>query len=161
VTHSATALSHPQRRTRPTEPVGLYDPAFEHDSCGVAFVARLNREPSHETLERALRALENLEHRGAAGADPLTGDGAGMLLQLPDEFFRAVAGRELPPAGSYGVCVAFLPRGEEERRAELEHILETAVEEEGQRVLCWRDVPMELEHIGNSAREAAPIVRQS
>ena len=160
MTHSATALSHPQRRTRPTEPVGLYDPAFEHDSCGVAFVARLNGEPSHETLERALRALANLEHRGAAGADPLTGDGAGMLLQLPDEFFRAVAGRELPPAGAYGVCVAFLPRGEEERRAELEHILETAVEEEGQRVLCWRDVPMELEHIGYTAREAAPIVRQ-
>jgi glutamate synthase domain-containing protein 2/glutamate synthase domain-containing protein 1/glutamate synthase domain-containing protein 3 len=160
VTLSATESSHPQRRHRPTEPVGLYDPAFEHDSCGVAFVARLNGEPSHETLQRALRALENLEHRGAAGADPLTGDGAGMLLQLPDEFFRAVVGRELPMAGAYGVCVAFLPRGDEERRAELEHVLETAVEEEGQRVICWRDVPMELEHIGHTAREAAPVVRQ-
>jgi glutamate synthase domain-containing protein 2/glutamate synthase domain-containing protein 1/glutamate synthase domain-containing protein 3 len=140
--------------------VGLYDPAFEHDSCGVAFVARLNGEPSHETLQRALRALENLEHRGAAGADPLTGDGAGMLLQLPDEFFRGVIDRELPPAGAYGVCVAFLPRGDEKRRDELEHVLETAVVEEGQRVICWRDVPMELEHIGYTAREAAPVVRQ-
>jgi len=159
VTLSATPSPHP-RRARPTEPVGLYDPAFEHDSCGVAFVARLNGEPSHETLERAIRALENLEHRGATGADPLTGDGAGILLQLPDEFFRAVVGRELPPAGAYGVCVAFLPRGDEERRAELEHILETAVEEEGQRVIAWRDVPMELQHIGYTAREAAPIVKQ-
>jgi glutamate synthase (NADPH/NADH) large chain/glutamate synthase (ferredoxin) len=138
----------------------LYDPTFEHDSCGVAFVARLNGEPSHETLERAIRALENLEHRGAAGADPLTGDGAGMLLQLPDEFFRGVITKELPPAGAYGACVAFLPRGDEERRAELEHCLETAVEEEGQRVIAWRDVPMELEHIGYTAREAAPVVRQ-
>ena len=157
MTHSATGSFHPRRRQRPTEPVGLYDPAFEHDSCGVAFVARLNGEPSHETLQRAVRALENLEHRGAAGADPLSGDGAGMLLQLPDEFFRGVIGRELPPAGAYGVCVAFLPRGDEERRDELEHILETAVEEEGQRVICWRDVPMQLEHIGYTAREAAPI----
>ena len=89
--------------------MGLYDPAFEHDSCGVAFVARLNGVPSHETIERAIRALENLEHRGATGADPLTGDGAGMLLQLPDEFFRAVIDAELPPAGAYGVAVCFLP----------------------------------------------------
>ena len=90
MTPSATPPDHPPRRQRPTEPVGLYDPAFEHDSCGVAFVARLNGEPSHETLERAVKALANLEHRGAVGADPRTGDGAGILLQLPDEFFRAV-----------------------------------------------------------------------
>ncbi len=159
MTHSATESFDP-RRARPTEPVGLYDPAFEHDSCGVAFVARLTGEPSHETLVRALRALENLEHRGAAGADPLSGDGAGILLQLPDEFFRAVAGRELPPPGAYGVCVAFLPRGDEERREELERIVESAVVEEGQRILCWRDVPMGLEHIGHTARAAAPVVRQ-
>jgi glutamate synthase (NADPH/NADH) large chain/glutamate synthase (ferredoxin) len=159
VTQSATPSPHP-RRARPTEPIGLYDPAFEHDSCGVAFVARLNGEPSHETLERAVTALENLEHRGAVGADPRTGDGAGVLLQLPDEFFRAVIPHELPPYGAYGVCVAFLPRGDEERRSELEHILESAVEAEGQRIVYWRDVPMELEHVGNSAREVAPVVRQ-
>jgi len=126
----------------------------------VAFVARLNGVPTHETLDRALRALGNLEHRGAVGADPRTGDGAGILLQLPDEFFRAVIEEPLPPAGAYGACVAFLPRGNEERRIELERILERAVEAEGQRVLCWREVPMELEHVGASAREVAPIVKQ-
>jgi glutamate synthase domain-containing protein 2/glutamate synthase domain-containing protein 1/glutamate synthase domain-containing protein 3 len=154
--------SHPpdnRIRRRPTERVGLYDPAFEHDSCGVAFVARLNGEPSHETLVRALTALENLEHRGAAGADPLTGDGAGMLLQLPDEFFRAVAEEELPAAGTYGVAVCFLPR-DDGPRAELERVLVAAVEGEGQRVICWRDVPMELDTIGVTAREVAPLVRQ-
>ena len=101
-------------RQRPTEPVGLYDPGYEHDACGVAFVARLSGEPSHETVQRAITALENLEHRGAAGADPNTGDGAGMLLQLPDELLRGVIGAELPPAGRYGVAVCFLPQ---ERRA--------------------------------------------
>jgi glutamate synthase domain-containing protein 2/glutamate synthase domain-containing protein 1/glutamate synthase domain-containing protein 3 len=140
--------------------VGLYDPAFEHDACGVAFVARLNGAPSHETIERAVRALENLEHRGATGADPLTGDGAGMLLQLPDEFFRAVIDEELPPAGAYGVAVCFLPADDAERRAELEQLLVATVEGEGQRVIAWRDVPMELESIGETARESAPVVRQ-
>jgi glutamate synthase domain-containing protein 2/glutamate synthase domain-containing protein 1/glutamate synthase domain-containing protein 3 len=158
VTHSATPDQ--PRRTRPTAPIGLYDPAFEHDSCGVAFVARLNGIPTHETIERALTALANLEHRGAAGADPLTGDGAGILLQLPDEFFRAVLEEELPPAGAYGVCVAFLPKDDAGRRVELEQTLVEAVEREGQRVIGWRDVPMHLDTIGATAREAAPIVRQ-
>ncbi len=160
MTHSATP-SHPKNpRRRPTAPVGLYDPAFEHDSCGVAFVARLNGIASHETIVRALTALENLEHRGAAGADPLTGDGAGMLLQLPDEFFRAVIAEELPPAGAYGVCVCFLPSDDADRRAELQQTLVDAIEGEGQRVICWRDVPMELAQVGVTAREAAPVVRQ-
>src|ERR1044072_527450 len=87
---------------RPTRPVGLYDPQYEHDACGVAFVARLNGEPSHETVRRAVVALANLEHRGAAGADPNTGDGAGILLQMPDELLRGVVGSELPPPGAYG-----------------------------------------------------------
>jgi glutamate synthase domain-containing protein 2/glutamate synthase domain-containing protein 1/glutamate synthase domain-containing protein 3 len=156
--HKSTSSPYPRRR--PTAPIGLYDPAFEHDSCGVAFVARLNGEPSHEAIERALRALENLEHRGATGADPLTGDGAGLLIQLPDEFFRGVIAEELPPAGAYGVCVCFLPRQDEKRRAELEQVLVDTVEAEGQRVVTWRDVPMSLEEIGVTAREAAPAVRQ-
>ncbi len=174
MTHSATPSHNlnkdirPERaagpatpvRSRPTEPVGLYDPAFEHDSCGVAFVARLSGVPTHETLVRALSVLDNLEHRGATGADPLTGDGAGMLLQLPDEFFRVAVAEELPPPGAYGVAVCFLPREDTERRVELQRILVEAVEAEGQRVICWRDVPMELDTIGTSAREVAPIVRQ-
>ena len=89
--------------------VGLYDPAYEHDACGVALVAHLDAVPSHETIVRALTALANLEHRGAAGADGLTGDGAGILMQLPDAFFRAVLDAELPPLGRYGVAVCFLP----------------------------------------------------
>src|SRR5688500_2677713 len=111
------------RRTRPSGPVGLYDPTYEHDACGVAFVARLDGVPSHETVQRAIVALENLEHRGAAGADPNTGDGAGILLQLPDEFFRAVIGPRLPAAGAYGVAVCFLP-ADEARREELEQLLQ-------------------------------------
>src|SRR6266571_1465846 len=92
------------------KPQGLYDPAFEHDSCGVAFVARLDGSRSHETIVRALAALENMEHRGAAGADAESGDGAGILMQLPDEFLRASAGFDLPKRGRYGVAVCFLPQ---------------------------------------------------
>src|SRR6058998_305882 len=102
--------------------VGLYDPAFEHDACGVAFVARLDGKPSHETLQRALKALANLEHRGAAGADASTGDGAGILVQIPDSFFRGAMDAELPAAGRYGVAVSFLPH-EPGRRKALERLL--------------------------------------
>ena len=123
------------RMPRPTQPVGLYDPSYEHDACGVAFVARLDGKPTHETVRRAVVALENLEHRGAAGADPNTGDGAGILLQMPDAFVRAVLDEDLPPPGAYGVCVCFLPQ-DAERRAELEALLERTVEAEGQRVVA-------------------------
>ena len=115
------------RMPRPTQPVGLYDPSYEHDACGVAFVARLDGKPTHETVRRAVVALENLEHRGAAGADPNTGDGAGILLQMPDAFMRAVLDEDLPPPGAYGVCVCFLPQ-DAERRAELEALLERTVD---------------------------------
>ena len=98
---------------------GLYRAEYEHDACGVAFVARLDATPLHETVRRALEALENLEHRGAAGADPDTGDGAGILMQIPDAFFRGVVGAALPAPGRYGVAVCFLPR-EADLRAELE-----------------------------------------
>src|SRR6476620_3853490 len=115
---------------------GLYDPAFEHDACGVAFVARLDAQPTHEAVTRALTALENLEHRGAAGADADTGDGAGILVQMPDAFLRGVAGLSLPPRGAYGVAVCFLPQ-KASRRREFERLLEETVEAEGQRVLGW------------------------
>src|SRR5439155_19771229 len=113
----------------------------------------------HETLERALGALANLEHRGAAGADASTGDGAGILVQLPDAFFRAALEAELPPPGRYGVAVCFLPH-EPERRAELEQLLEATVAEEGQSVVGWRDVPVDDRHVGTTAGGAAPLIRQ-
>ncbi|WP_037410149.1 glutamate synthase large subunit [Candidatus Solirubrobacter pratensis] len=144
---------------RPSGRIGLYDPSYEHDACGVAMVAKLDGLPSHETVRRAIVALENLEHRGAAGADPNTGDGAGMLLQLPDEFLRGVLSEDLPPPGAYGVCVCFLPR-EHERRAELERLLTDAVEAEGQRVVGWRDVPVDKDYVGITANLYAPYVKQ-
>src|SRR5215210_5525478 len=147
-----------RRTARPTQPVGLYDPSYEHDACGVAMVARLGGEPSHETVQRAIVALENLEHRGAAGADPNTGDGAGMLLQMPDELLRGVIGPDLPPAGRYGVAVCFLPQ-EEERRRELERLLTEAVEGEGQRIVTWRDVPVEKDYVGITANWFAPYIK--
>ncbi len=138
---------------------GLYDPAFEHDACGVAFVARLDGTRSHEPIAQALRALEHLEHRGAAGADAETGDGAGILVQLPDAFLRATAGFELPPQGRYGVAVCFLPQ-EELRRRELEQLLERTVAAEGQVVLGWRDIPVDRGRAGAHAGLFAPLMRQ-
>ena len=146
------------RTQRPTGPVGLYDPRYEHDACGVAFVARLSGDPSHETVQRAIVALENLEHRGAAGADPNTGDGAGILLQMPDELMRGLVGDELPPQGAYGVCVCFLPQ-DEARRAELEQLLESAVTSEGQRVVGWRDIPVDKDYVGITANFYAPYIK--
>src|SRR5829696_5446824 len=147
------------RMPRPTQPVGLYDPSYEHDACGVAFVARLDGKPTHETVRRAVVALENLEHRGAAGADPNTGDGAGILLQMPDAFVRAVLDEDLPPPGAYGVCMCFLPQ-DAERRAELEALLERTVEAEGQGVVAWRDVPVDKDYVGITSNFFAPYVKQ-
>ena len=145
--------------TNPPGAVGLYDPRFEHDACGVGMVARLDNEPTHEVVTRAITALENLEHRGASGADPTTGDGAGILMQMPDELMRATCGFELPPAGSYGVLMCFLPR-DDSQRAELESLVERTVEDEGQRLLGWRDVPVDPEHTGRVAGACRPTVRQ-
>jgi len=114
---------------------------------------------SHETIERALRALENLEHRGAAGADADTGDGAGILVQVPDAFLRASVPFELPAAGRYGIAVCFLPQ-QAARRQELERLFEDTVEAEGQTVLGWRDVPVRRTEAGSQARLFAPVIRQ-
>ena len=141
------------------EAVGLYDPAFEHDACGIAFVARPDGARSHETIVHALRALENLEHRGAAGADADTGDGAGILVQMPDAFLRETVPFELPPVGRYGVAVCFLPH-DATRRLELEQLLADAVVAEGQSVLGWRDVPVHRNEAGAQARAFAPVIRQ-
>src|SRR6478609_4106389 len=137
---------------------GLYDPTFEHDACGVAFVAKLDGVPSHESVTRALDAVERLEHRGAAGADAATGDGAGILIQLPHAFFEDELGRELRPGG-YGVAVCFLPR-DVRRAADLEALLAHVVEAEGQHVLGWRDVPVSGGHAGATAQLFAPRIRQ-
>jgi glutamate synthase (NADPH) large chain len=144
---------------KPPQAAGLYHPENEHDACGVAFVAKVTEGADHGVVRRALYALENLEHRGAAGADPTTGDGAGILLQLPDAFLRAVAGRELPPAGRYGVGVCFFPHDEDDRDR-LTALVERVVEQEGQHVLGWRDVPVDPEHVGRDAGRAAPFIRQ-
>ncbi|HEY1592990.1 MAG TPA: glutamate synthase large subunit [Solirubrobacteraceae bacterium] len=146
-------------RTAPPGATGLYDPANEHDSCGIALVAKLWGEASHVVVEKALDALGNLEHRGAEGADPSTGDGAGILLQIPDAFFRgAVAGVELPSPGRYGVGVCYLPT-DAERRLALEQLIEDTIAGEGQRAIWWRDVPVDDQHVGSTARLSAPVIR--
>src|ERR1700753_4253512 len=128
------------RRLTPPGATGLYDRANEHDGCGIALVAKLWGEASHAVVEKALDALENLEHRGAEGADPNTGDGAGILIQIPDAFLRgAAAGVVLAPPGRYGVGVCYLP-SDPERRVVLEQLIEETIETEGQRALWWRDV---------------------
>src|SRR5262249_33394164 len=146
-------------RLAPQGASGLYDPSNEHDACGIALVAKLWGEASHAVVEKALDALENLEHRGAEGADPNTGDGAGILLQIPDAFFRAVVGVELPVPGRYGVGVCYLPT-DPERRLALEQLIEETIAAEGQRAIWWRDVPIDERHVGDTARLAAPVIRQ-
>jgi glutamate synthase domain-containing protein 2/glutamate synthase domain-containing protein 1/glutamate synthase domain-containing protein 3 len=146
-------------RLAPPGATGLYDPNNEHDACGIALVAKLWGEASHAVVEKALDALGNLEHRGAEGADPNTGDGAGILIQIPDAFIRAVAGVGLPPPGRYGVGVCYLPT-DPERRAELEQLVEETVASEGQQVIRWRDVPVDERYVGDTARLSAPVIRQ-
>ena len=143
-------------------PVGMYNPDYEHDSCGVGFVARLGEETTHEVVEKAVKVLVNLEHRGAVGGDKATGDGAGLLLQMPHEFMVEEAkklGVELPGAGEYAVGMVFLPKdaGLAERcRVALEDIAKA----EGARVLGWRDVPTDTGDIGQFARETEPDFEQ-
>jgi len=147
------------RTDNPPRGTGLYDPAYEHDACGIGLVARLDAVPSHETVRRALAALSNLEHRGASGADAETGDGAGILLQVPDALFRAELGPSLPQPGAYGVGALFLPT-DDGRRAEVESIVERVVRSEGQRVVAWRDVPVDLSVPGTAATAVMPRIRQ-
>ncbi len=138
---------------------GLYDPRFEHDACGVAFVATLTGEASHDIVAKALTALRNLDHRGAAGAEVNSGDGAGILLQVPDAFLRAVVDFDLPGPGSYAVGTAFLEGGADEV-AKTRQQVEDLAEAEGLTVLGWRDVPVDPDLLGATARAVVPVFSQ-
>jgi glutamate synthase (NADPH/NADH) large chain len=141
---------------------GLYEPQMEHDACGVGFVAHIKGEKSRDIVEEALEVLRRLSHRAACGADPETGDGAGILLQLPHRFFKAEGlrlGFDMPRRRRYAVGQVFLPP-DRAQRASCEQILEDVVNAEGQRVLGWRDVPTDTKHVGKTAREVMPVLRQ-
>ncbi|MFE3290740.1 glutamate synthase large subunit [Rhodococcus sp. NPDC059234] len=140
-------------------PQGLYDPANEHDACGVAFVVDMHGRRSRDIVDKAITALVNLEHRGAAGSEPNTGDGAGILLQVPDSFFRAVVDFELPAEGAYATGIAFLPQAHDDLD-EAVAAVERIVVEEGLQVLGWREVPTDDSSLGALARDAMPTFRQ-
>ncbi|WP_416357742.1 glutamate synthase large subunit [Aureimonas phyllosphaerae] len=149
-----TAMGAVKPRRLP-EAQGLYDPANESDACGVGFIAHMKNQKSHSIIEKGLKILHNLEHRGAVGADPLMGDGAGMLVQIPHDFFQAemaAQGVELPEAGHYGVGFVFMPQ-DEARRLHFKTIFEAAAAEEGCTVIGWRDVPVD-----NSSLSKAPEI---
>jgi glutamate synthase (NADPH/NADH) large chain len=148
---------HPLHHFPP--PQGLYDGQHEHDACGVAFVATLTGVASHEIVAKALTALRNLDHRGAAGAEVNSGDGAGILTQVPDEFLRAVVDFELPPLQSYAVGTAFLP-GDCEQVAKTRTRIEELAAEEGLAVLGWRSVPINPDSLGHTARSVMPTFLQ-
>jgi glutamate synthase (NADPH/NADH) large chain len=149
------ALTRPERQ-------GLYDPQNEHDACGVGFVCHIRGAKSHEIVEQGLLLLKNLTHRGAVGADPKASDGAGLLVQIPDRFFREEMARQsvkLPPFGQYGVGMVFLPR-EPASRLACEYEIERAIKDEGQVVLGWRDVPVDNSDLGESVAALEPVIRQ-
>ncbi len=143
-------------------PRGLYDPAHEHDACGVGFICHVKNRKSHDVVVQGLEILENLTHRGAVGADPKAGDGAGILIQIPDAFLRAECadlGFDLPEPGAYGVGMLFLPRDDAARRICEAH-LEKVVAEQGLTVLGWRDVPTDNADLGAAVLPSEPVVRQ-
>ncbi len=141
---------------------GLYDPANEHDACGLGFVASIRGEKSHSIVEKGIEVLTHLEHRGACGCDPETGDGAGVLIQIPHEFFArecANQGMSLPEPGGYAVGMVFLPVGKLER-LQCEGVVEKISQEEGLEVLGWRDTPVNGTAIGRVARGSQPYIEQ-
>jgi len=141
---------------------GLYEPFYEHDACGVGFVANLSGETTHTIIRQGLQVLENLEHRGACGCDPDTGDGAGILLQIPHRLFQREAESlkfALPNKDEYGVGMMFLPHDAADRKRCTE-IIEKIIVDEGQSVLGWREVPRDSDHIGYIAREGEPVIAQ-
>ena len=142
---------------------GLYDPRAEHDACGVGFVAHIKGHRSHAIVEQGLKILANLDHRGAVGADKLMGDGAGILIQIPDEYYRtemAALGVTLPQPGEYGVGIIFLPKEHASRLACVQEV-ERAIKAEGQVLLGWRDVPVDREMpMSPAVRKKEPVIKQ-
>jgi glutamate synthase (NADPH/NADH) large chain len=149
-------MGSPQRQ-------GLYDPRNEHDSCGVGFVANIKGRKSHDVISDGLQILVNLDHRGAVGADPLVGDGAGILIQIPDALYRDWAngaGVNLPPAGEYAVAMCFMPRDPDAREVaigQFEHFLKV----EKQPLIGWRDVPIDTAGLGAAVLAQMPVIRQA
>ena len=143
-------------------PQGLYDPAHEHDACGIGFVASIRGEKSHQIIEQGIQVLINLTHRGACGCDPETGDGAGLLIQIPHKFFAReceTLGFTLPAPGEYAVGMTFLPV-EKHPRLNCEGVLERIIREEGLSTLGWRDTPVNGDAIGRVARASQPYIQQ-
>src|SRR5262245_53264835 len=141
---------------------GLYDPQFEHDACGVGFVVDIAGRKSNDIARKALQVLVNLQHRGAKGCEANTGDGAGILIQIPHEFLKAECkglGINLPAPGNYGVGMAMLPRDSHTQRWAKE-LIEAAIKRAGQTVIGWRDVPTNNEPIGDSAKAVEPMFKQ-
>ena len=141
---------------------GLYDPIFERDACGVGLVANVTGSRTHDILDKGIEVLVNLAHRGATGSDPLTGDGAGILIQIPDKFFQNQSfplGIKLPKYGDYGVGMIFLPP-KEENQEECQALIEKIVTQEGQIFLGWRDVPTDNAGIGYVATDSQPAIKQ-
>ncbi|NBD20391.1 glutamate synthase subunit alpha [Aquabacterium fontiphilum] len=162
VSDAATSAIATREEIQAAAEFGMYTNA-EHDACGVGFVAHIKGQKAHSIVQQGLKILENIDHRGAVGADPLMGDGAGLLIQIPDEFYRAEMskqGVELPPPGEYGVGMIFLPKESASRQA-CEQELERAIKAEGQVLLGWRDVPVDREMpMSPLVREKEPVIRQ-
>ncbi|WP_338742517.1 glutamate synthase large subunit [Actinomadura luteofluorescens] len=156
---AAAALTPDGRAPGRPQPQGLYDPANEHDACGVGMVADLHGRKSHDIVQNALDVLKNLDHRGAVGAEPDDGDGVGILVQIPDAFFREVCDFPLPEAGGYAAGIAFLPADGDERAAAVAHV-ETLCVEEGLTVLGWRELPHDPDFTGPAARRVMPHFAQ-
>jgi glutamate synthase (NADPH/NADH) large chain len=162
MTYDPTARSKALTQAGLPAKTGLYDPANEHDACGIGMIANIHNAKSHRIIADGLRILENLEHRGAVGADPKAGDGAGILIQIPHDFFSAEAKRlgfELPAAGDYGVGFVFMPR-DPAVRERIEQIFAKAATEENLEVLGWRDVPVDSSVLGESVKPTEPFHRQ-
>ncbi len=151
-------MQYPRSASRPQKQ-GLYDPANEHDSCGVGFIVNMDGVKSHEIITSGLRILDNLTHRGAVGADPKAGDGAGILLQMPDQFFRSRIGQALPASGHYAVGMLFMPVSPA-GQAEAKGVVERYVLDEGQTIITWRKVPVDNSGLGESVLPTEPAIWQ-